>query len=1238
MKTSHLITLFGAGLTAVSAPVALAGSFSADFNSGATPAGAALFSGNPDGTAGVIETNGGVGDSGCLKLTKAVNGVTGSMVIGDLDSGAAVKAFEATFMLRVGGGTSPPADGMSFCFANNLPDGTFGEGGAGSGLRVGLDIYDNPDDAPALKIYWNGNRVATTGRLPLSSVTTGSAFAPVLIRINPTGTLDVTFGGNPVFTNLAIGYTPIAGGRFGLGGRTGGLNTNQFVDDLVINTTLGDFLDPAVLTPPRSQTIVSGYPAYLNVGVNDAANATYQWEKKTPADGGFSPIAGATEPTLSTATLSVADTGVQYRVVVSNPAAASVTSAPATLSVVALPSFPTPTVSFNFDDGATPSGSNAYGNAAPIATGGFGDSGYMQLTEAVNGQAGTWTVSDLNGGLPVESIDVSFKLLMTPNPGQGAADGFGFHWAPDLPASGFPNAEEPVGTGLSIGFDVYDNGGGEAPALDVFWLRNRVGGIKLPSDVLNTDGQFADVRIKLAANGKLDVAFNGELIGNQISLPNWTAFSSASYGFSARTGGVNQRQSIDDVQIKSALYTGPIGFVAQPVNKTTVPGHGVSFSVISNDPTRSDYQWQVSVANGAFTNISGANEASYTTPLLAATDNGNRYRCRISRNSGAASTADSTPATLEVYDLVAPGSPQIADTFNNGTDADNTGSVPAAGHTFSGDYSFENAGPDGYLVLTQAANGKFGTMVVDDFNAAAPIGGFTASIKTQLVGNNPADGWSFSWGRNISQSISYGGLESGVGDDLRVGNFTYGGGVRGIRVYWRGTEIANSPQPLELMQSASGSFEEFLVRVNPAVGATPASVDVAHDGVLIARAVPLPGLLGISGARFAIAARTGGLNELHAYDDFKISTTPYVGPITISSQSSNVRLVRGTGTTVSVASSDPPRTTYQWQQAAPGSSTFTNIPGANAATYTVASFATTDNGIGYQCILTSPQNVVTSNPVRVEVLDPALPTSWERTINFDNGELPGQAATYGSAAIVQNGGVLDSGALRLTEAANGQQGAMKITDQDFGNPVTGFVTRFFMRIGKGTNPPADGCSFVWSPEAINGGFGEGGTGSGLTISFNIYGNFGISAFWRGDSLGKVDVARPLLISDNDFREVIVRVNPSGTLDVLFENQIIYWHQPLAGLTPLKKATFGWGGRTGGLNAEQVIDSVQLTTFTDKPWVDASVTDTDLVVSFDSVLETSPNLTDWTAQPAQTSPLILPLSGLSGHQYFRSRRP
>src|SRR5438309_1017756 len=55
---------------------AQAGSFSSDFNSG-LPAGATLY-----GTA-VVEPTGGVGDSGCLKLTKAINSQSGSIVLDD---------------------------------------------------------------------------------------------------------------------------------------------------------------------------------------------------------------------------------------------------------------------------------------------------------------------------------------------------------------------------------------------------------------------------------------------------------------------------------------------------------------------------------------------------------------------------------------------------------------------------------------------------------------------------------------------------------------------------------------------------------------------------------------------------------------------------------------------------------------------------------------------------------------------------------------------------------------------------------------------------------------------------------------------------------------------------------------------------------------------------------------------------------------------------------------------------
>ena len=100
----------------------------------------------------------GLGDTGCLKLTKAVNSVMGSMIINDLDGGVAVNGFTANFKIRIGGGTSTPADGCSFAFASDVTDGAFGEEAAGSGLRIIFDIYNNAGEAPAFRIYWGASR------------------------------------------------------------------------------------------------------------------------------------------------------------------------------------------------------------------------------------------------------------------------------------------------------------------------------------------------------------------------------------------------------------------------------------------------------------------------------------------------------------------------------------------------------------------------------------------------------------------------------------------------------------------------------------------------------------------------------------------------------------------------------------------------------------------------------------------------------------------------------------------------------------------------------------------------------------------------------------------------------------------------------------------------------------------------------------------------------------------------
>jgi len=65
-------------------------------------------------------------------------------------------------------------------------------------------------------------------------------YANLVIRVNENGTLDLQYKGNAIFNGLPLpGYTPLAGGRFGLGARTGGQNETHWVDNIAIATTVG---------------------------------------------------------------------------------------------------------------------------------------------------------------------------------------------------------------------------------------------------------------------------------------------------------------------------------------------------------------------------------------------------------------------------------------------------------------------------------------------------------------------------------------------------------------------------------------------------------------------------------------------------------------------------------------------------------------------------------------------------------------------------------------------------------------------------------------------------------------------------------------------------------------------------------------------------------------------------------------------------------------------------------------
>ncbi|MHC1765597.1 MAG: hypothetical protein AB9869_15055 [Verrucomicrobiia bacterium] len=213
-------------------PQAYGGTFSTDFTT--QPANVQLYGDQGDASAGVIE-------DGVLKITKAVGSQQGGMIIDDLDNGEAISAFTATFKLLIGGGSG--ADGFSFAFGPDLPDGAFSEEGVGSGIIVAFDSYDNGDaEAPAIDLKVGGEVVASTKIAPRSALA-ANTFLPVRINLDSDGTVDVSYGDTVIYTNFFTSFTAMQG-RFGLGARTGGSHDNHWVDDLSITTSTGPSTAP----------------------------------------------------------------------------------------------------------------------------------------------------------------------------------------------------------------------------------------------------------------------------------------------------------------------------------------------------------------------------------------------------------------------------------------------------------------------------------------------------------------------------------------------------------------------------------------------------------------------------------------------------------------------------------------------------------------------------------------------------------------------------------------------------------------------------------------------------------------------------------------------------------------------------------------------------------------------------------------------------------------------------------
>ena len=216
--------------------------FYADFDDGEVPFGGRVF-----GTAHVNPASG-AGNSGGLVLIGATNNQSGSFVVEDFSGFAPVDSFTVAFKLKIGPGSGTPADGFSFSFGTNIPNGVFTapQQGVGPGLAVSFDIYNNGEnEAPAIDVFY-GVDPATLPlnlkgnvlhhRLPLSELLT-SRYVDVVIRMNKDGKLDLLYDGDVIAYQVQTAYTPLTGGRFGFGAYAGGQNAFHGLDDLRIETT-----------------------------------------------------------------------------------------------------------------------------------------------------------------------------------------------------------------------------------------------------------------------------------------------------------------------------------------------------------------------------------------------------------------------------------------------------------------------------------------------------------------------------------------------------------------------------------------------------------------------------------------------------------------------------------------------------------------------------------------------------------------------------------------------------------------------------------------------------------------------------------------------------------------------------------------------------------------------------------------------------------------------------------------
>ncbi len=426
---------------------------------------------------------------------------------------------------------------------------------------------------------------------------------------------------------------------------------------LTVNTA------PTITTQPVSQTVAAGSPVTFTVAATGSPAPTYQWSK------GGTNISGATSANYTISNVQPTDAG-SFSVTVTN-AAGSVTSTTATLMVNTSPIITTQPVSqtvtagfpvtFSVAAAGSPSPTYQWQKGGADIGGATSASYTISTVQTTDADSYTVTVTNIIGSVTSAAAILTVNNLPT----------ITTHPASQVVNEGSPVTFSVAATGNPLPTYQWQKGGTDISGatsasytistvqttdagLFTVEVTNVAGSVTSNAATLtvNTAPTITTHPVAQTVNENSPVTFSVLATGSPVPTYQWKKGGIDIIGTTSSSYTISSAQ-ITDEGTYTVTVTNPLGSITsnaanltvnlatpvittQPSNQTVTEGQTATFSIATTG-TNLSYQWQ---KNG--TNISGATNSSYTTPITTVSDDGALYSCVVTNTGGSVTSSDAT--------------------------------------------------------------------------------------------------------------------------------------------------------------------------------------------------------------------------------------------------------------------------------------------------------------------------------------------------------------------------------------------------------------------------------------------------------------------------------------------------------------------------------------------------------------------------------------------------------------------